>query len=79
MPKCEIKWVDERGAITPDTNQAIGTASVQFYAKDGKESHKREFPICSAHLERMPAGMQYRGFPNNHLKFSEWTFEPFEG
>jgi hypothetical protein len=70
MATCEIKWIDDQGNPTPDSNIAVGRVrrerhfehingrTVEFSATDW-------FPICTAHAHRLDEpGMEH------------WTFEP---
>lgn len=70
---CKIQWVDSQGNPTPDDNPAVGIATVQFFDRSGNFSHKREFPICSCHLVRMPTRTNLR---HDGSKLSQWSFEP---
>jgi hypothetical protein len=69
---CKIQWIDNQGNATPDNNPAVGMAVVEFFDREGKPSHKREFPICQDHLGRMPGHSCLR---RDGTKLSQWTFQ----
>lgn len=74
MCKCQIQWIDNNGAPTPDDNEAVGTvyrkAHVYILA-DGRGIElecTQSFLICADHVEQLPAaGMHH------------WVFEPLKG
>lgn len=47
MTTCRIKWIDENGRLTPDSNPAIGMARCTT-SRDGLS-----YPICADHAARM--------------------------
>jgi hypothetical protein len=69
--KCECRWIDKHGEPTPDENPAVGLAVIKFFSPVLEE---KSFPICEAHLARMPVGRNFfHGEP-----FSEWSFHPYQ-
>lgn len=56
--QCRIKWVDQRGSHTPDTNDAIGFVRCMGYTVPQNPSYKPTpsewFPICADHMEQFP-------------------------
>jgi len=73
--KCEIRWVDECGRDTADTNEAIGTVyreeytTNNAYAFGGVMQHPRtkKYAICADHAERL-----------NDRGMHHWVFEASE-
>lgn len=70
MATCEIKWIDDHGNPTPDSNIAVGRVRCErhFEHINGRTVEfpaTQWFPICTAHAHRLDKpGMQH------------WTFEP---
>ena len=76
--KCQVKWVNAQGQLTPDTNDAVMMAhfhepiwgtpgpnnKIQGYSAMVRES----FPICAAHYAMVDASFR--------LPRGGWTFTP---
>jgi hypothetical protein len=76
--KCQVKWVNAQGRLTPDTNDAVMMAhfhepiwgtpgpnnKIQGYSATVRES----FPICAAHYAMVDASFR--------LPRGGWTFTP---
>jgi hypothetical protein len=53
--KCKIQWIDEKGAPTPDDNEAIGVA-VCWAVDHGERTllgDGKSIPICAKHAARL--------------------------
>jgi hypothetical protein len=63
MQTCQIKWIDDNGQSTADTNPAIGFARTKDHVQQlhGRGIHfpaSQWFAICACHAERLnDAGM----------------------
>lgn len=80
--KCKIKWIDERGQVTPDNNEAVAMAythEMKWSIPDvgpGNEivGYDRDvitdiFPICQKHLDNVTHGMRIENG-------GAWSFRP---
>jgi len=76
--KCQIKWIDEDGEPTPDTNDATMIAQYHkpiFAAHTGKiveysSEIQESFPICNEHLKKVENSM--------YFPLGGWSFVPLE-
>lgn len=81
-PKCQVRWIDSKGQLTPDTNNAVMMAHfhepIWQLPAGGPGNHivgysdviRESFPICAVHYARVDASFRPpRG---------GWTFTPIE-
>ncbi len=71
MPQCTIQWINHKGELTPDTNEAIGVVYREAYSHTYRTcvvhfEQTEEFPICAEHVKQLSnCGMEL------------WHFEPY--
>jgi hypothetical protein len=76
MCQCQVKWIDDQGQPTPDTNKAVMWAQFHYSITQpytGKverylDAVEVSFPICADHYSRVTPDMR---FPQGG-----WTFAP---
>jgi hypothetical protein len=77
--KCQVKWVNAQGQLTPDTNDAVMMAHFHepIWGAPGPNNHihgydatviRESFPICAAHYAMVDASFR--------LPRGGWTFTP---
>jgi len=58
MKQCQIRWVDDSGNQTPDSNPAVAIIRCNGYPVPSNPTYKAPpsppFPVCRAHLDVMP-------------------------
>ena len=72
--KCEIQWIDERGKLTPDDNDAVVMVRVKAHQTKGAatlKSHWAEaskwYPCCAEH---------WKIYQETHLENEHWESRP---
>lgn len=75
-PTCEIRWVDDHGHPTPDTNPAVARCRMDAHdwtdSSTGRVIHfeaSQWYWICQHHLDQLLHTRSIRAL---------WTYEPIE-
>lgn len=80
--KCQVQWVDKvTGLPTPDTDEAVCIAVIQFWYSDNSTSITR-YPCCAHHERQLDEMVGYGKMtaydPSDKTKVlyhSQWTKE----